>query len=237
MNSNNLVVFDEKSHTYTHTEYGKLISVTTLLGKYKKPFDSHTHAARVAKREGVHINVVLEMWEAGKNKACDKGTKIHKLLEDYITGGVVVDRFDWMYESYNKSVDEHVSKYKGVLCEQLFYNEDYRVAGLADLLYDHGGNEFTIGDFKTNKRFRFNSQYSERLLFPVDHLHSCEFNSYALQLSMYAYMYEQMTGKKCRGCVIFYLNGRSFDTYHCNYLKSDVEKILKHYYEGLNRLK
>ena len=47
------VKFDEKSHTYTHNTLGKLISVTTLLGKYKKPFDSNYHAERVAKREGV----------------------------------------------------------------------------------------------------------------------------------------------------------------------------------------
>ena len=34
----------------------KFISVTTLLGKYKPPFDSDKHATRVAKREGVPRN-------------------------------------------------------------------------------------------------------------------------------------------------------------------------------------
>jgi len=39
------IKFDEKSHTYTHTETKeKFISVTTLLGKYKKPFDKEFHA-------------------------------------------------------------------------------------------------------------------------------------------------------------------------------------------------
>jgi hypothetical protein len=48
------ITFDEPSHTYTHNETGeKYTSVTTLLGKYKKPFDSETVATRVAKREGV----------------------------------------------------------------------------------------------------------------------------------------------------------------------------------------
>lgn len=223
------VKFDEASHTYTHEDHGKLISVTTLLGKYKKPFDSDLHAARVARREGVPKEMVLEMWEEEKNKACDKGTKIHKLLEDYITVGETRDNFNWLFKSYDKSVERHVDSFKSILCEKLLHNDQYKVAGMADLIYEHSNNEFTLGDFKTNKKFRFSSQYGERLLAPVDHLQNCEFSNYALQLSMYAYMYEQLTGRKCRKLVIFYLSGDRFNAYHCNYLKSDVEKILEHY--------
>ena len=92
-----------------------------------------------------------------------------------------------------------------VLCENLMYNEDIKIAGTADLIYEHKGNEFTIGDFKTNKRFRFSSQYKEKMKLPVDHLDYCEFNTYALQLSFYAWLHEKQTGKRCRKCVIFYL--------------------------------
>ena len=226
---NKPVIFDEAAHTYTHESYGKLISVTTLLGKYKKPFNSDYHAERVSKREGVSKEMVLEMWESEKNKACDKGTKIHKLLEDYICYGDVMDDYGWLYKSYDKSVEYYIDKYNKVHCEKLLYNEQYKVAGTADLIYEHSKDEFTLGDFKTNKKFRFSSPFGERLLAPVDHLHNCENNIYALQLSMYAYFYEQLTGKKCRKLVIFYLSGDRFKAYHCNYLKSDVEKVLENY--------
>ena len=229
MISSNPVVFDEATHTYTHENHGKLISVTTLLGKYKKPFDRHGHATRIAKREGVTKELVLEMWEAEKNKACDKGTKIHKILEDYITVGETQDDYGWLYKSYDKSVSYNIDSYKKVLCEKLLHDDDYQVAGTADLIYEHSNNEFTLGDFKTNKKFRFCSQFGEWLLAPVDHLQNCEFNTYTLQLSMYAYMYEKLTGKKCRKLVIFYLNGDRFTSYHCNYLKRDVEKLLENY--------
>jgi len=93
--------------------------------------------------------------------------------------------------------------------------------------YNSGGSqEFRI---KTNKKFRFSSPFGERMLAPIDHLHNCEFNVYALQLSMYAYMYEKLTGKKCRKCVIFYLKDDSFRAYHVNYLKSDIVALLNHY--------
>ena len=48
------IKFDEAAHTYTHTETGEpFISVTTLLGKYKQPFDRDGHSKRVAEIEGV----------------------------------------------------------------------------------------------------------------------------------------------------------------------------------------
>lgn len=231
------VKFDEESHTYTHDVYGKFISVTTLLGKYKKPFDSDMHAQRVAEREGVTKELVLEMWEIEKNKACDKGTKIHKILEDYINVGETLPDYGWLYKSYDNNVKHNIDTFKNIHSEMLLHNTDNMVAGTADLIYEHTKNEFTIGDFKTNKKFRFSSPFGERLLAPVDHLHNCEFNIYALQLSLYAYLYEQATGKKCRKLIIFYLDGDRFKSYNCNYLKTDIKNILKDYSRGLNSLK
>ena len=130
-----------------------------------------------------------------------------------------------MCKSYDKAAERTIDSFKNVLCENLLYDEEVKVAGTADLIYEHK-NEFTIGDFKTNKRFRFSSLYSERLKDPVSHLHNCEFNLYGLQLSLYAYLYEQMSGKRCRKCVIFYLKDDRFLSYHVNYMKSEVEAIL-----------
>jgi hypothetical protein len=156
------------------------------------------------------------------------GTRIHKILEDYITIGEMQDDYGWLYKSYDKGVERNIDRFKKIHCERLLYNTDYMVAGTADLIYEHSNGEFTVGDFKTNKRFRFSSQYGEWLLDPVEHLQNCEFNVYALQLSMYAYLHELSTGRKCRKLAIFYLQDDRFQTYHCNYLKSDVKKILKH---------
>ena len=220
------IKFNEAAHTYTHIDTGDpFISVTTLLGKYKQPFDRHGHSKRVADREGVSQEMVLEMWEEEKNRACKRGTDIHKILEDYIGYGDVKDNYGWLCKSYDKAAERTIDSFKNVLCENLLYDEEVKVAGTADLIYEHK-NEFTIGDFKTNKRFGFSSLYSERLKDPVSHLHNCEFNLYGLQLSLYAYLYERMSGKRCRKCVVFYLKDERFVSYHINYMKSEVEAIL-----------
>ena len=204
----------------------KFTSVTTFLGRYKPPFDSDKHATRVAKRECVSKELVLETWEEEKNRACDRGTHIHKLLEDYIDSGEVEDTYGWLYKSYDKAAEYTIDPFDAVLCENLLYNEDIKIAGTADLIYEHKGKEFTVGDFKTNKRFRFSSQYKEKMMPPVDHLDYCEFNTYALQLSFYAWLHEKQTGMRCRKCVIFYLKGDRFIPYHVNYLKTDIYKLL-----------
>jgi len=220
------IKFDEASHTYTHVDTGTpFISVTTLLGKYKQPFDRYGHSKRVAKREGVSQELVLEMWEEEKNRACTRGTDIHKILEDYISCGDVKDNYGWLCKSYDTAAERSIDSFKNVLCENLLYDEEHLVAGMADLIYEHK-NEFTVGDFKTNKKFKFSSPYSERLKDPISHLHNCEFNVYGLQLSFYAYLYERMSGKRCRKCVVFYLQDDRFLSYHVNYMKAEVEAIL-----------
>ncbi len=220
------IKFDEASHTYTHVDTGApFISVTTLLGKYKQPFDRYGHSKRVAKREGVSQELVLEMWEEEKNRACTRGTDIHKILEDYISCGDVKDNYGWLCKSYDMAAERSIDSFKNVLCENLLYDEEHLVAGMADLIYEHK-NEFTVGDFKTNKKFKFSSPYSERLKDPISHLHNCEFNVYGLQLSFYAYLYERMSGKRCRKCVVFYLQDDRFLSYHVNYMKAEVEAIL-----------
>lgn len=223
-----MIKFDEESHTYTNEESGdKYISVTTLLGRYKPAFDKDKHSKRVADREGVTQDFVLEMWDIENRKATTRGTAIHRVMEKYISYNEKEDEHNILYESYDKC-QQYISRYRKVYSEQLMHNHEYKIAGTADLIYDHG-EYFTVGDFKTNKKFNFNSQYNEWLQHPVSHLQHCEFNDYALQLSMYAYMYEKHTRLKCKGLSIYYLIDGKWEMINCNYLKSDIQHILNDY--------
>ena len=224
-----MIVFDEKSHTYTNNETNrKYISVTTLLGKYKKAFDSHAHSLRVAEREGVTQKFVLESWAATTKTATDRGTKIHQLMEKFVKFGEVDDSYNYLYKSYANLIDKHIGNFKQVLSEELLHLDEYEVAGISDLIYERK-DDFIVGDFKTNKQYRFSNNYNDYFKAPIDHLQACEFNTYALQLSMYARMFEQKSGKKCSKIVTFYLDQDQWVPYHSNYLKTDINNILEHY--------
>jgi ATP-dependent exoDNAse (exonuclease V) beta subunit len=102
---------------------------------------------------------------------------------------------------------------------------DYEIAGTSDLIYERE-KDFIVADFKTNKKYRFSNDFNDYFKAPIEHLTYCEFNTYALQLSLYAYMYEQKTGKKCNKLVTLYLEEDNWIPHHANYLKTDIINIL-----------
>jgi ATP-dependent exoDNAse (exonuclease V) beta subunit len=224
-----MVIFDKESHTYTDKSTNeRFISVTTLISKYKPHFDADKHSARIAQREGIPQEMVREIWEKENKKATSNGTRIHKIMEQYIINGEEDSDNSTLFSSYEDSVKKSIGTFDSVLCETLLHNQTHKLAGTADLLFVTD-TEFIVGDFKTNKRFNFTSNFKETFHAPVDHFMYCEFNTYALQLSFYAYMYEQLTNKRCKQLTIFYLVNNQWQAIHCNYLKSDVQKILEHY--------
>lgn len=221
------VKFDEPTHTYRNTETGeRYTSATQLISKFKKPFDSQFHAERVAKREGVPVEMVLESWEYEKEKSIVKGKNIHSLLENYVRYGETEKDYTWLYKSFEKQREKLVGKSKKVYAEKLLWNHEYKLAGTCDLLYEHDSN-FTILDYKTNKVITAFSKYNEYLLPPVDFLSYCEYNVYALQLSIYAYMFEQLSNKKIRNLHILYLNEDKFISFNVPYMRQETKLLLE----------
>jgi len=224
-----MIIFDEESHTYKNPETGRnYISATTLLNKYKTYFNSKDHALRVSAREGVTPEFILETWAAETKRATDRGTNIHALMENYIKTGIVKEDYNYLYRSYDRLISKEIGKFDVVLSETRMSLHEYELAGTADIIYE-SEHDFIIADFKTNKRFRFANDFKEYFLQPIAHLSMCEFNTYSLQLSLYAYMYEQATGKKCKKLVTFYLKEDEWVPYYSNYLKTDILNILNHF--------
>ena len=149
-------------------------------------------------------------------------------MEQFIKIGEVDETYNYLYKSYDNLVTKVIGNYKKVHSEKLLSLNDYEVAGTSDLIYERE-DDFIVADFKTNKKYRFSTDFNDYFKAPVDHLPYCEFNTYALQLSLYAYMYEQETGKKCAKLVTFYLQEDKWIPYHANYLKTDIINILKDY--------
>jgi len=93
------------------------------------------------------------------------------------------------------------------------------------------GHSFIV-THNTNKKFNFYSPYGKHLLEPLNHLQDCQYSIYSLQLSIYAYLYEQISGMKCRRLMINYLADSErflFKIIPVFYLKNDVQILLNHY--------
>lgn len=228
-----MLVFDEKSHTYRHPVTNELyISTTTLLSKYKEAFDVEKNAARVAEREGVSVQEIKDKWKKNNDESKKYGNKIHKIIEVYQKHNQI-DEKDPEQVQIAKSLDklELFKNCKSCLYEHKLFCHEYKIAGTADVIKNEENGLFSIYDFKTNKKFNLTNIYGRFLLSPVQHLTDCEYNVYSLQISIYAFMYANMTGLKPSQFGIIYYDRelRDFTVYPVPYLKSEAKKILDDY--------
>jgi len=228
-----MLVFDPVKHSYKNQYTGDIYtSVTTLLGKFKKPFDSKTVAERVAKRDGSTTEEILAKWKQLNDDSKVYGTKIHNIIENYIKTGEVDPDYTDLLKSY--AALDVLTDDDEILSEERVYSHEHKLAGTADIIRLEDKGCFSIFDIKTNKKFNFFNQYNERLLAPLNHLTACEYTSYSLQLSLYAFMYQNITGRHVNQLGIFYYDREAvkFNYYPVVYMKYDVIKLLESYGES-----
>ena len=120
-----MINFDEKTHTYTNEKGKVLISVTQLL-----------------KLAGISPNYDFVNEEVLK-AAADKGSLIHKEIEDYIKKGEI---------GFTTELHEFITYVKKqnikiLASEKQVYND--RVAGTIDLIFQYPNGKVVYVDFKT----------------------------------------------------------------------------------------
>ena len=223
-----MLVFDPIAHTYKNEFTGEIYtSASTILGKFKKPFEADAVAERVAKKRKCTVEEVKAEWKKANDDSKTYGTEIHAAIEMYNKTGTYDIKYVDIIQAYI-DLDLIDAKRDNILSEQQVYNHEFKIAGTADIirLEDKGG--FSVFDFKTNKKFNLYSQYGDYLLSPVDHLTACEYSNYALQLSLYAYMYQGITGRKVNqlGVIYFDRDACKFIHYPVNYLKHEIISML-----------
>lgn len=141
--------FDKQTHTYTKDGI-KYTSVTSLLSLYGLAPDYSF----------VDSDVL--------NSAAQRGRTIHSELEKYVKGDKKV--LTYSLEAYLLSlyIEAHELKMSKFLVEEMVYMDEYRVAGMVDLIYKNKENLLFI-DHKTGST--------------VDKVY------FAWQLSLYNFLY------------------------------------------------
>jgi hypothetical protein len=197
-----LVKLEPVSHTYTDGVGNKYLSVSALLSMLSEPFQKDMIAGFVAKKRGVSKETVIAEWDKKRNDAAVHGTRIHNALELYSDFKQVKDEDLELKDAITSIIHEY-SRYKECKNEVCLYSKRYRVAGTTDKICILSGRkdcDVDIADFKTNlsKPIQYFSEYKKNLFAPLDHLQDCNFIKYSLQLSLYAYMFEELTGRRVR---------------------------------------
>ena len=194
------------------------------------------------------VNEIIQSWDNTRDEACEHGTYVHEIMETSFYGNTHFDLSnfgcpqicgDYSCIKGNYKLDLDNGIYPEFLMSYITPS-GLRIAGQADLIVKNGNN-ISILDWKTNKEIKKRSYYNKTkkknvmMKFPLNNLEDCNYNIYTLQLSLYAYMIQQLNPEfniQNLNLVHIARDGKQ-TVYECKYLKDDIERMLKHYAKQL----
>ena len=201
------IVFQASDHSYKSIDNSdkiNWISVTTLVSHFKKSFDAKAVAAKVSKNKkskwfGIDPIAIEAIWNAESDRAMTLGTFYHNQRESDICGlasmereGIVVPIFPPSGESNGIRLAPPQKLDSGIYPEHMMYLKSAGICGQSDFV-EVVNNKVNIIDYKTNKEIKKESfknweGISDKMSPPISSLDDCNFNHYALQLSIYMYI-------------------------------------------------
>lgn len=190
-------------------------------------------------------NEIKAQYEQTRKEACEYGTAKHLEMEEkwYNT-----KKFDFKNFGFGEVTGDFV-------CKKGYYNLDLkngvypeillsvksrdgilRVSGTCDLLVIDENDVYLV-DYKTSKEINKKGFYDsktkkqETMKFPLNKLPESNFYHYSCQLSLYAYMLQQINPNyNIKKLIIYHMPKEGKEALiECPYLKDEVERMLKHY--------
>lgn len=154
--------------TYTTPEGNKYPSITTCLSILSRE-SIKAWRARVGEEEANRIS----------GRAAGRGTRVHKMCEDYINNCLVIDKYTpadkQTFYDLKPILDEHIGLVRGQ--EVPLYSDYLGVAGRVDCVAEWDGR-LSVIDFKTSRKTKKKEWIT----------------SYFMQASAYCVMFEERTG-------------------------------------------
>lgn len=244
-----MITFIEDTHLYLNEKQEKYKSVTSVLKEFEPKKDWEKIKKNYAKKHKLSVEEVTQMWDKAKNDACAKGTAYHKFRElelvanqkDKAFGKELEVRPSYCIGGVKKSTPSLILE-EGIYPELIIWLDSAKIAGQADIVVIADG-KIHIQDYKTNKKIDKQGYVNwekkeEKLVYPLDHLGCCNYNTYSLQLSMYMYMLQRHNPKLGAGKlellhVTFEPSEegelvKEVSKIPVPYLKTEVNNILKH---------
>ena len=201
------IQFKAKNHKYESIdgEERKInwLSATKLVGHFKSKFDKEGQAKKSSKNKkskwyGMSEKEIIDAWDGENKRAITLGNWYHDARETELVMYDTIKRLGIELPIIRPIEQDGVklapsqNLIPGIYPEHMVYLKSAGICGQADRVEAING-VVDIYDYKTNKAIKTRSYknwegISEKMHTPLQHLDNCNFNQYALQLSIYMYM-------------------------------------------------
>lgn len=175
---------------------------------------------------------IKQKWVEKNKKSIETGSAYHDYMEkESFYRGYEVNPFD----GKEYKVIKPYSWKNGIKTQELDFNnleEGYypeiilnmgSIFGQSDRVWVNKYKEIWVRDYKTNEEIKTENKF-QKMKAPLSHLDDCEFNHYAIQLSMYGYILESK-GYKVMGLGLDHFNNEIT----VPYMRKEVESIILDY--------
>jgi ATP-dependent exoDNAse (exonuclease V) beta subunit len=200
------ILFEEIGHKYTIKEKTNYTSVTTLISKMFEHFDAEKIVSKMLMNKkkmsdpsnkyfGMSREGILEMWANNGKNASEKGTAMHANIENYYNN-IESDDGSIEYEYFKRFVEDNPDL-KAYRTEWCVYDEDEKVCGSIDMIFENPDGTLQICDWKRVKNIEydgFNDKCSP--VYELRHVPDTNFHHYSIQLNIYKYLLEKNYNKK-----------------------------------------
>jgi len=228
------LTFKTEGHLYESldpTEKIDWISATGFIKLFKQPFDAEAQSKKSSKNKrskwyGIPPEEILKHWSDESERAMSAGTFYHDQRESDISELETIQR-QGVAVPIIKPIVENGIKYapvqrltEGIYPELLVYLKSAGICGQADRI-EVVKDLVDVIDYKTNKKLdkesfkNWEGQY-QMMTGPCAHLMDCNFNHYALQLSLYLYIILKHNPRYKPGKLVLH---------HVIFLKEDEDKF------------
>lgn len=203
------IIFEADTHSYVSIDpedKTKWVSVTTLIGALKQPFDSLAIATKCSQNQkktnkwkGMSVKDIQQAWKNEADRACTLGNWYHDQREQDIISCETIVKHETtlpvikpLLDGTGKKLAPLQKLINGIYPEHMVYLKSAGICGQSDLV-EVVDDTVHITDYKTNKKIDINSfvnweGISKKMLGPVAHLDDCNLNHYNIQLSIYMYI-------------------------------------------------
>ena len=244
----NNIKFHDKEHIY-YLDGKRTKSVTSIISKYKHPFDKDYWSQKKADERGITKEEILKEWKYKADFSCEKGSAFHEYAENFLTnklfpfpehritealGGVenmlkCREAVEELKKMFNVFYDKSFGKLIPVRAEVVVGDEEWGVTGMVDqIFYNEKSKKLEIWDWKTNKAIKEDNKW-QQFKTPLEHLDVCELNTYSLQLSFYKLIIERNTELEIGDCYIVWFNenNETYKIIKCYDFRDEILKIMK----------
>jgi len=221
----NYIRFYAKGHKYEILSdlRSKYTSVTTWNKSHFPKFDADAVIANIMRGKnwnpdnkywGQTAEQIKASWFASGASVADAGTNLHEQIEHFMNNNVlepgythkqllehyksledsVVRGPEWQF--FLKFVEDHPS-FKPYRTEWMIFDEDVKLAGSIDMVYENPDGTLSIYDWKRAKEITKDNNWNKFALNPIiGQMPDTNYWHYSLQLNTYKHILERKYGKK-----------------------------------------